>query len=503
MVRPATPLSVLFFIAFAFLLLSSLSTPIVKAIPLGTYGGVNFGTFGFCRGTKCSPIALGYSMCRLPGYSIVCQDLTLTVLAASLFTDNNGAGDFSLPTSLRNTVSVALIIHPIAALLCLICLILAITAHFHSPSHSVRYLLGLFILTIPTLFASLAAFLVDVLLFIPNVAWGGWIVLAATIILLIASVITCGMRRSLVSRKERRKRIAENAEMSGENYFENRNAEMATLPKPESPPPLSGDTISSSSENGAGFASFDLQPVSSTDDRVPLNPSAVSSQSDIGRGPYGEQGPPGRWPPRDQYGNPLPQDAMEPALRRQEFDNFMGSTPSSRPSGPRPVYGRGRGGYPPPMAGRGGYPPRGGMMRGGPQGMRGPPPPGWGGRGRGMPPGGMMGRGGYPPGPPRGGYYGGPGGGAPDRMMMMGGRGPPMDSAGPIGQAVELDEQNGLPSPSQSRPSSSPGNGEIPGMVGMMQQPRQLNDRGLVSPTSDYEHPQSPEYVFRVYLSRN
>jgi len=141
-------------------------------------------------------------------------------------------------------------------------------------------------------------------------------------------------------------------------------------------------------------------------------------------------------------------------------------------------------------------------MRGGPQGMRGPPPPGWNGRGRGMPPGAMMGRGGYSPGPPRGAYYGAPGGGAPDRMMRMGGRGPPMDAEGPVGQAVELDERNGMPSPSQSRPNSGPREGEVPGMVGMLQQPRQLRDRGLPSPTSDYDTPQSPEYVLRV-LSRS
>ena len=139
-------------------------------------------------------------------------------------------------------------------------------------------------------------------------------------------------------------------------------------------------------------------------------------------------------------------------------------------------------------------------MRGGPQGMRGQPSQGWGGRGRGMPPGGTMGRGGYSTGPSRGGYYGGNG---PDRMMMTGGQTISMEAEGPIGQAVELDERNGLPSPSQSRPSSSPGQSEIHGMVGMMQQPRQLNDQGLVSPTSDYEHPKSPEYVLRSHLGQN
>lgn len=64
MLRPATPLTVLLFAAFAMLLLAVLSTPIIKAIPLGTYKGVNFGVFGWCdSNNKCSPIEIGYDTC--------------------------------------------------------------------------------------------------------------------------------------------------------------------------------------------------------------------------------------------------------------------------------------------------------------------------------------------------------------------------------------------------------------------------------------------------------
>ena len=48
MIRPATPLTVLLFAAFALLLLSVLSTPIIKGIPLGTVDDVQFGVFGYC-----------------------------------------------------------------------------------------------------------------------------------------------------------------------------------------------------------------------------------------------------------------------------------------------------------------------------------------------------------------------------------------------------------------------------------------------------------------------
>lgn len=61
MLRPATPLSILFFVAFVLLLLSTLSTPVIKAIPLATYKGVDFGVFGYCRSSGCSGIRVGYS----------------------------------------------------------------------------------------------------------------------------------------------------------------------------------------------------------------------------------------------------------------------------------------------------------------------------------------------------------------------------------------------------------------------------------------------------------
>jgi hypothetical protein len=61
MLRPATPLTVLLFTAFVLLLISVLSTPIIKQIPLASFGGFDFGVFGFCQGSKCSTIEIGYN----------------------------------------------------------------------------------------------------------------------------------------------------------------------------------------------------------------------------------------------------------------------------------------------------------------------------------------------------------------------------------------------------------------------------------------------------------
>lgn len=60
MLRPATPLTVLLFAAFALLLLAVLSTPVIEGVPLGIYDGAKFGVFGYCKDGRCSPIEVGY-----------------------------------------------------------------------------------------------------------------------------------------------------------------------------------------------------------------------------------------------------------------------------------------------------------------------------------------------------------------------------------------------------------------------------------------------------------
>lgn len=62
MLRPATPLTLLLFVAFVLLLLSVLSTPIVKAIPLASFKGVDFGVFGYCKlNGQCTGFQIGYA----------------------------------------------------------------------------------------------------------------------------------------------------------------------------------------------------------------------------------------------------------------------------------------------------------------------------------------------------------------------------------------------------------------------------------------------------------
>ncbi|MBE3048427.1 hypothetical protein IMZ48_39170 [Candidatus Bathyarchaeota archaeon] len=66
MLRPATILSVFIFVAFALMLVATISTPIIKAIPLGKVDDVTFGVFGYCKGDDCSGITIGYDPSMSP-----------------------------------------------------------------------------------------------------------------------------------------------------------------------------------------------------------------------------------------------------------------------------------------------------------------------------------------------------------------------------------------------------------------------------------------------------
>src|SRR5690606_25631221 len=66
MLRPATPLSILLLAAFVLLLLSVLTTPVIKGIPLANFEDVDFGVFGYCTPDECSGIRVGYSTGTFP-----------------------------------------------------------------------------------------------------------------------------------------------------------------------------------------------------------------------------------------------------------------------------------------------------------------------------------------------------------------------------------------------------------------------------------------------------
>ena len=399
---------------------------------------------------------------------------------------------------------------------------MAVAAHFHAQARSPRFLLILLILALPTFLLSLLAFLVDILLFIPQLQWGGWIVLASTILIGISGIFTCVLRRTLVSREDRKRRVAENADMNGETYYASRAAN--GFAKVESPPPMSPDV--------AGFTSPNKETMS--EDRVPLNPLAPSPTTHSAAAtPFGEQDgtrphSPGRGPRLavNPYGDPMPPRGQMSNRPPGPEGAFAGS---NRAGGPMPFPARGRGGFPPNRGGgfaprggfalrgggpplRGGFPPRGGYGRGGmpPNARRPPPPQGWtsGARGMGGGPDGTMavgagmpmGRGQRGPPPPVGGHGNGynnaydpprieipPPGPTPyTGYINHGQQGEPVDPHDSIGQALPMDAMHGSPARSPITPPA--GNGYVPDGAGTHQDRgrKQADGDQILSPTSVY-----------------
>jgi len=410
-------------------------------------------------------------------------------------------------------------------------LILAGSAHFHAPSHSPRYLLGIFILSILTLIVTLLAFLIDVLLFVPHMAWGSYIVLAATILIAASGIVSCAMRRTLVSRKARKRRIAENAEMNGENFYARQGTD-----------PVAPTTASNTLVNGGpgadkmpSFATFEMSKKEegrTSDERIPLTtrtPTETSTNNLAGSDRYG-----GPSPPRDQYGNPLPgpppgaygmrsrDPSADPSLNRQYSDTSMNSRGRGMPYRGRGYGPPNRGGYGPPRGGyRGGYGNpngRGGFGSAGPyaaggmaagammRGNRGGPPPGYGRGGldnRGVSPYGrrpsapegqnVYGRNESPRPPPVGEYaaYN------PDetRGSLPRAESPPplpgIEHEGPVGQAVEMDATTGSPSNAPKGFGTQFGtlrdsDGDVAGMVGLQQQRQNIGRDTQISDGSRY-----------------
>lgn len=177
--RVATATTLLSGTAFVFQLIAVLSIPITQTIIMCSYGEYSFGLFGYCKYNDCSfPAQIGYDISIL---------------------NQQASGFYLLPKS-RKVLSKLLIIHPIAAALTLIVLIFFVFSYFiefcRIHNTSVFFILWVFITCLLTLFS----FLVDILLFVPHLGWGGWIVLAAAVINISNWITLCFMRRKALQR---------------------------------------------------------------------------------------------------------------------------------------------------------------------------------------------------------------------------------------------------------------------------------------------------------------
>jgi hypothetical protein len=198
-IRPASALTVVLTIAFAFQLIAVLSVPVTRAISLSSLNDIQYGVLGYCdtATNTCSSVGIGYD-----------SDII-----------NAAENDFKLPSTARHTLSNLLIAHIVAAGLTLFLLVLTVFAHFHATANSSKYLLTMIILAIPTFLVSLLAFLVDLLLFLPHLNWGAWILVAATALILFYFILLLVMKQALSNKKARKQALKNSSDL--ENLNEN------------------------------------------------------------------------------------------------------------------------------------------------------------------------------------------------------------------------------------------------------------------------------------------
>ena len=287
-------------------------------------------------------------------------------------------------------------------------------------------------------------------------------VLGATILIAIAGVVMCGMRRTVVSKQARRKRIEDNAATNGQEFYASQ-----ALARERAAAPVQHDKLPE-------FATFEVNkttPGEPEGERIPLNPRSRTVSPPIpGTGSDGSftrsntltREPSDRsvgYGPPPRGAGPLSRPMPSGQVRNQYSNGTLqaGASGSSGPYGVPPpqrggydrgyggdVYGE-RGGTPlggfrgptPPSM----YPPAGGLAppprRGPSPGQLVPRPPtsnsyGGGGPGYGMGPlpnNGIMGP------PPQGGMRGGQvpygGMGGPPPGVVMTGAGGPIPPSGP------------------------------------------------------------------------
>ena len=234
-----------------------------------------------------------------------------------------------MSSSVRDSLTTILIVHPIAAFLILVLFIMASTAHLRAPGNSPRYLLVLFLVSVLAFLVCLLSFIVDMLLFLPHTGFASYLVVAATAMVGLSGLFICVMRRTLVSRKDRTNRIAENAEMSGENYY-NREAQKSPGSRQPAMPSVSG-----ANGNGDSLPTFTSFEDDKPDERIPLtHPSPSERSAQLARAGTGS--------PVNAFGEPVRSNSAGP-LGSDQYGNPMGPPPGDYASyrGIRGGYGGG------------------------------------------------------------------------------------------------------------------------------------------------------------------
>ncbi len=153
-------------IALAFLILATITAPVVSMLSLAEADNVKYGVFGYCSSSGSN-----------------CSDATFPYKVTSLSPNTN---DWKMDDSARDTLAKILIVTPIAAGLTLFSFIFNLFAHFKAFGSSLAFYLIGFFFTLLAFFGAAITCIVTFLLFFPHVTWCAWILIPAAILNLFA-----------------------------------------------------------------------------------------------------------------------------------------------------------------------------------------------------------------------------------------------------------------------------------------------------------------------------
>ncbi|SCU96316.1 LANO_0E13190g1_1 [Lachancea nothofagi CBS 11611] len=194
-------------IALIFQIIPVISIPVVHSIYLSHYNGRAFGVFGWCSTSTnvCAARRIGYvTSCENGSDTVDLNDFECAELESP--------GEF-LPSRAKRDISKLLIVHPISLFFTFLLWLLMVAINSRRLGQSRKILTCTVLWSLPAVFLSLLSFLVDILLFVPFLAWPGWLLLVSTVLMGVASFMMCGVRRSVSLQKYEKLRNGEHIDL--------------------------------------------------------------------------------------------------------------------------------------------------------------------------------------------------------------------------------------------------------------------------------------------------
>lgn len=184
---------ILLLVALVFLILATITAPVVSSFGLASTNSLRYGVFGYCltKSSQCSSATYPYKLSNF-----------------------DKSANWLLASNSRDSLAKVLIVCPIAAGLTFICLVLVLVSHFFSRG---MIIFALVFNVLAFLITALICIVV-IITFHPHVSWAGWILVGAAVASLLSIPLLAG---TLKHRRSEEEEVEENPEDMDLTNFDN------------------------------------------------------------------------------------------------------------------------------------------------------------------------------------------------------------------------------------------------------------------------------------------